>query len=207
MVVLKVRFRKIEDFLDNFDSSGNGILFCPTTSAFEEGSRVIVDLRFPGLPNRSMILGTVLSWRSALPRLRVRAGARVAFEESERPKRDFLLDVAAGNGDRYRKRKHVRLPIHVPVAWRPSSSSDYEEGRLGEISQGGAFLKVPVSLPVGTEIVLRLDLPGSQAPMLVTGKVAYNLGGKGNGIRFIYRDGGGSRRIHEMLRRIQDTPF
>ncbi len=207
MIILKVRFRKVDEFLNNFSPENNGSLFCPTTTSLEPGQTVIVDLRFPGLPNRSMILGQVQSWRPALPRLRVRAGAVVEFAESERIKRDFLMDVAAGNGARYKKRKHVRLPVTLPVVWRPSESPEFEQAGLNEISLGGAFLQAPVRLPIGTEVVLRLDLPGSQAPITLAGKVAYNLDGKGNGIRFIYRDGGGSRRIREMLRRIQAHPL
>ena len=42
----------------------------------------------------------------------------------------------------------------------------------------------------------------NSAPMDITGRVAYHSPG-GVGIKFIYRDGGGSRRIRELIRRIR----
>jgi hypothetical protein len=54
----------------------------------------------------------------------------------------------------------------------------------------------------GTEVVLELLPPGGAAPMPITGRVAYHSGA-GMGLKFLYRDGGGSRRIRELIRRIR----
>ena len=57
---------------------------------------------------------------------------------------------------------------------------------------------------MGTEIVLELLPPGGAAPMPITGRVAYHTP-SATGLKFIYRDGGGSRRIRELIRRIRQA--
>lgn len=203
MEIIRIRFKNAEDFLEYYKDDEGPQLFCPTTTRLNEGSEIIVDINFPELPNRAMVRGEVVWWRPALPRLRVRAGALVAVDEEESDKIDFLMDVAEGNGDKYHKRKFVRLPVDVPVRWRPHESAEYRSGDLNEISVGGALLKSHETLPVDTEIVLELTLPGAKAPTTLAGRVTYTKDGLGNGIKFLYRDGGGSRRIREIIRRIQ----
>ena len=203
MEIIRIRFKTAEDFLEYYKDDEGPQLFCPTTTRLNEGSEIIVDINFPELPNRAMVRGEVVWWRPALPRLRVRAGALVAVDEEEYDKIDFLMDVAEGNGDKYHKRKFARLPVDVPVRWRPHESAEFRSGDLNEISVGGALLKSHETLPIGTEIVLELTLPGAKAPTTLAGRVTYTKDGFGNGIKFLYRDGGGSRRIREIIRRIQ----
>jgi len=52
--------------------------------------------------------------------------------------------------------------------------------------------------------VLELLPPGGAAPMPITGRVAYHTS-SATGLKFIYRDGGGSRRIRELIRRIRQS--
>ena len=97
MLILKTRFRSKREFLEAYNEDlPNGGLFCPTTRALEENDPVVVELHFPGLPNKMLMRGEVVWWRSALPRLRVRAGAMVTFLEDEEQKRDFILATAEG---------------------------------------------------------------------------------------------------------------
>ena len=78
MQILKVRFRTNSEFEANYQGDlMSGGLFCPTTAPLDRGEPVIVELSAPALPNKVLIRGTVRSWRPALPRLRVRAGAVV----------------------------------------------------------------------------------------------------------------------------------
>lgn len=203
MEIIRIRFKNADNFLEYYKNEEGPQLFCPTTTRLNEGSDIIVDINFPELPNRAMLRGEVLWWRPALPRLRVRAGALVAVYENEHDKIDFLMDVAEGNGDKYHKRKYARLPVNVPVRWRTNESAEYHEAHLSEISVGGALLKSPDTLPVRTEIVMEITIPGAKAPTTLAGRVTFINEGLGNGIKFLYRDGGGSRRIREVIRRIQ----
>jgi Tfp pilus assembly protein PilZ len=204
MQILKARFHGREDFLEAYQADPpGGALFVATTTPLEADENVIVELVCDGLPNKVLFRGTVLAWRPALPRLRVRAGATVAFAPEEEEKRRFILAALAGELKPPR-RKHTRIPVAVPVRFRVPGTADMTNGQLTEISVGGALLLSPKeeSIALGTEVVLEILPPGGAAPMPITGRVAYHTPA-GNGLKFIYRDGGGSRRIRELIRRIR----
>jgi Tfp pilus assembly protein PilZ len=204
MQILKARFHGRDDFLEAYQPDPpNGALFVATTTPLEADENVIVELVCDGLPNKVLFRGTVLAWRPALPRLRVRAGATVAFAPEEEEKRRFILAALAGELQPP-KRKHTRIPVAVPVRYRLPGTADMLTGQLTEISVGGALLLAPNQepIPLGTEVVLEILPPGGAAPMPITGRVAYHAA-NGNGLKFIYRDGGGSRRIRELIRRIR----
>jgi Tfp pilus assembly protein PilZ len=204
MQILKARFHGRDDFMEAYqpDPPG-GALFVATTTPLEADENVIVELVCDGLPNKVLFRGTVLAWRPALPRLRVRAGATVSFAPEEEEKRRFILAALAGELSPP-KRKHTRIPVAVPVRYRMPGTADMSQGHLTEISVGGALLMAPHQgeITLGTEIVLEILPPGGAAPMPITGRVAYHAS-NGNGLKFIYRDGGGSRRIRELIRRIR----
>jgi Tfp pilus assembly protein PilZ len=203
MQILKARFHGRADFLEAYQSDvPSGALFVATTTPLEADENVIVELVCDGLPNKVLFRGTVMSWRPALPRLRVRAGATVAFAPEEDEKRRFILAALSGEVNAP-KRKHTRIPVAVPVRYRLPGTAEMQSGNLTEISVGGALLVTgPKPLDLGTEVVLELLPPGGAAPMPITGRVAYHAN-IGTGLKFIYRDGGGSRRIRELIRRIR----
>lgn len=202
MRVLKARFRDKQEFLEAYDGElPHGGLFCATTTALAPEESVLVEINFSELPNKMILRGTVVSWRPALPRLRVRAGAVVAFAEDEGEKRDFLLDVAAGRRPGAVKRKHTRLPVEMPVRWRTASSTDLQDALLRDISIGGAQLITHDAIDIDEDIVLEITAPGGARPVPIAGKIS-NATASGYGVRFIYRDGGGSRRLREVVRRL-----
>jgi Tfp pilus assembly protein PilZ len=202
MQIIKTRFHDKREFLDAYnDDLPHGGLFCPTTTALNEREPVLVELHFPGLPNKMILRGKVLWWRSALPRLRVRAGAMVAFDEPEREKKDFILEIAAGQRESGIKRRHARIPISLAIRWRPADTSGLFEGELREISIGGALLFTSETLTLGDEIIIEVVTPGGADPISIAGKVTFASDG-GNGIRFLYREGGGSQRLREVVRRL-----
>jgi Tfp pilus assembly protein PilZ len=202
MQILKARFRNTRDFLEAYNEDlPSGGLFCPTTRALDENEPVVVEIHFPGLPNKIMLRGKVLWWRGALPRLRVRAGAMVAFEEPEQEKKDFVLEIASGQRASGIKRRHARIPISMKIQWRHADASALYESELHEISIGGALLVTEETLQMGDELILQFITPGGAIPISITGKVTFQSPA-GSGIRFIYRDGGGSQRLREVVRRL-----
>ncbi len=202
MRILKARFRSGRDFLEAYNADlPAGGLFCPTTRPLEENEAVVAEIHFPGLANKMLVRGAVVWWRAALPRLRVRAGAMVAFTEAEREKRDYILEVAAGRRQEGIKRRHPRIPIEMQVQWRPSDSPLLRESALREISVGGALLVTEEQLHVGDEIIIEFTTPGGAQPISVAGKITYRSPA-GSGVRFMYRDGGGSQRLREVVRRL-----
>jgi len=200
MRFLRAKFQGQSDFLESYQSdSPTGGLFIATTQPLEQDASVIVELVCDGLPNKVLIKGSVKSWRPALPRLRVRAGAMVTFDAEEDTKREFVLKTLAGEISPPRRR-HVRIPVQLASRYRIAGSTDTKEAEILEISVGGALLG-GVDVPLGTELVVDLVPPGGQAPIEITGRVSYHTP-QGSGLRFMYRDGGGSRRLRELIRRI-----
>ena len=87
MNILRVRCRSAEEFRSFYNTDHpDGGIFCPTTKQLEPEAEVVVEIVCKVLPNRVFVRGTVVSWRPALPRLRVRAGALVRFAPEEATK-------------------------------------------------------------------------------------------------------------------------
>ncbi len=204
MQILKVRFRTNSEFAESYqaDLSGGG-LFCPTTTPLRAGTPVICELTVPALPNKVLIRGTVKAWRPALPRLRVRAGATVEFASEEAEKRDFIVETVKGTRAAAPRRKHTRLPVELPVRWRRVEIPDFQTGGLSEISVGGALLTAAEKLELGVEVILEVTPPGAVSPLAIAGKISYHSPTGAMGVKFQYRDGGGSRRLRELVRRLR----
>src|SRR5690349_21535879 len=133
MQFIKARFHSRDEFLEAYSREmPHGGLFVPTTTPLEPGTPIVVDLACDGLPNKVMFRARVHSWRPALPRLRVRAGALVAFDAEEREKREFVLATLGGANRDSPKRRHSRIPVHVPVRFRVSETTEEIEGELVE---------------------------------------------------------------------------
>ncbi len=206
MEILKVRFRTNNEFESSWQTElEHGGLFCATTAPLEENQRVIIELSAPALPNKVLIRGIVRSWRPALPRLRVRAGAVVEFDEAEREKRDFVLGTIQGDRGPAPRRRHTRLPVAIGVRYRTVEHAEFSDSQLTEISVGGAMLSTPEPLPIDTDVILEITPPGAVRPISISGKATYHSPTGGTGLKFIYRDGGGSRRLRELVRRLRQS--
>jgi Tfp pilus assembly protein PilZ len=206
MQILKVRFRTNSEFEANYQSDlTSGGLFCPTTAPLDRGEPVIVELSAPALPNKVLIRGTVRSWRPALPRLRVRAGAVIEFDAAEADKRDFVVETISGDRTPASRRRHTRLPVAVPVRYRTTDSAELIDSSLSEISVGGAMLATPSPLPLETDVILEITPPGAVRPISISGKATYHLPTGSTGLKFLYRDAGGSRRLRELVRRLRQS--
>ena len=130
MNILRVRCRNLEEFEEYYlPDVPNGGVFCPTTTELAPGTAVVVEMACDGLPNKVLIRGNVTAWRPALPRMRIRAGATVAFEAEEADKRDFVVQTLRGERPTTRKRKHTRIPIGIPCKIRLTSALEFTDGR------------------------------------------------------------------------------
>src|SRR5262245_19824384 len=167
MNILKLRIKSADEWGELYQTDlPNGGLFVPTTTELEAGDTAVVELASPQLPNKVMIRTAVRSWRPALPRLRVRAGAVVEFEGDEITKRDFVADVFSGKREgEIPRRRQSRLPVSIPVKFRLTSSAAFQDGAISEISVGGAMLNTMSPLPLDSDIVLEVVPPGGAAPL------------------------------------------
>ncbi len=204
MIILKLRIRTAEEWLELAPTLGEPI-FVPTTDEIDKGQQVIVEVASQILPNKVLIRGTVVSWRPALPRMRVRAGATVEVVGDEQIKLTFLGDVLSGKRTDFARRKHHRLPVSVAVRYRLAQSSSYVESAISEIGVGGALLTTREPLPIDSELTLEVVPPGAAAPIAIAGKVSYHVPSGGSGLRFMTRDGDGDRRLRELIRRLRES--
>jgi type IV pilus assembly protein PilZ len=108
------------------------------------------------------------------------------------------------------KREHIRAPIELKVEYKKMNTffADYTKN----ISKGGTFIKTDKPLPVGTEFLFRLVIPGLADPVEIKGTVVWiNASGAvshpeveelGMGIRFVYRDDAHRRGFESMVEKM-----
>jgi len=204
MVILKLRIRTADEWREL--APGESVaepVFVPTTDELESGQNVIVEISSQLLPNKVLIRGAVQSWRPALPRMRVRAGATIELVSEEQTKLTFLHEVFAGKRTDVPRRRHHRLPVSVAVRYRLANSSTWVDCAISEIGVGGALLTTETPIPIDTEITIEVVPPGAAAPISIAGKVSYHVPNGGSGVRFVSRDGDGDRRLRELIRRLR----
>jgi hypothetical protein len=204
MVILKLRIKTAEEWREL--APGEAVsdpVFVPTTDELQTGQNVIVEIASNLLPNKVLIKGIVQSWRPALPRMRVRAGATVQLDAEEQTKLTFLHDVLSGKRTDVQRRRHHRLPVQVSCRYRVANSPTFVDCAISEIGVGGALLTTTDPLPLETELTVEITPPGAAAPIAIAGRVSYHVPSGGTGLRFVSRDGDGDRRLRELIRRLR----
>jgi Tfp pilus assembly protein PilZ len=204
VVILKLRIRTAEEWRELAPSeSVTEPVFVPTTDELEAGQQVIIEVSSNILPNKVLIRGTVQTWRPALPRMRVRAGAQIELATDEQTKLTFLHDVFSGKRTDVPRRRHHRLPVSVTCRYRIANSASFVDSAISEIGVGGALLTTNEPLPIETELTIEVIPPGAAAAIEIAGRVSYHVPTGGSGLRFVSRDGDGDRRLRELIRRLR----
>src|ERR1043165_7661762 len=139
MVILKLRIRTADEWRELAPSdSVTDPVFVPTPDEREPQQPVIIEISSQLLPNKVLIRGTVQSWRPALPRMRVRAGATIDLSPDEQTKLTFLHEVFSGKRTDVPRRRHHRLPVSVAVRYRLAKSSSFVHSAIREIGVAAA---------------------------------------------------------------------
>jgi uncharacterized protein (TIGR02266 family) len=207
MRILRARYRGGDEFMRHYQPSlvGGGVFF-PTREAIPLGTPVIVEVRFPGLCNKQLLRGFIAWRRAGKHRTKLRAGLGIEFLAAESKRRDFVIAVAKGEIVEMITRRHRRLPVTLVANWRVICDRDQHHSHVEDIGPGGAFLRTTEFLPPGTEIVLDVTPPGSLRPLEIAAKVCWTRhteGEEGIGVEFKSRDAGGTRRLKELVRRLE----
>jgi PilZ domain len=204
MNILRLRIKSADEWRELAPSENvTEPIFVPTTDELKSGEQVIVEISSNLLPNKVLIRGAVQSWRPALPRMRVRAGATVQLDVDEQVKLTFLHDVLSGKRTDVPRRRHHRLPVQFACRYRVANSPSFIDSAISEIGVGGALLTTPAPLPLDTELTVEVTPPGAAAPIAIAGRVSYHAPSGGSGLRFVSRDGDGDRRLRELIRRLR----
>jgi Tfp pilus assembly protein PilZ len=189
-------------------SGGNGGVFCPTRRKLQVGDTVQVKIRLGRRQPPMLIHGRVAWRRPGRHLLKIRAGIGVEFLPGEQAKCEYLLEMASSGASIHSRRRHERVPVDLPITWRPVGSNLGLQGRLRDVGRGGAFVLSPATVPYQSQVVLEITPPGAQIPMAFIGRVAWTgKAGDENvfGIEWRARDAGGGRRIKELVRRLTNA--
>ena len=140
MVILRLRIKTADEWREL--APGEAVaepIFVPTTDELQSGQSVIVEVSSNLLPNKVLIRGAVQSWRPALPRMRVRAGATVQLDTDEQIKLTFLHDVLSGKRTDVSRRGHSRLPVQFACRYRVANSSRVR--RLRDLARSASAVR------------------------------------------------------------------
>lgn len=103
------------------------------------------------------------------------------------------------------RRSNARRAIELKVEYKRLNTffADYTKN----ISRGGTFIKTRRALPIGTEFMFKLFVPGRDQPLTIHGEVQRIIGEadgvpdeeQGMAIKFIYREGDTQKEISEAV--------
>ena len=100
------------------------------------------------------------------------------------------------------RRIDARRPIELKVEYKRLNTffADYTKN----ISRGGTFIKTTRPLPVGTEFLFKLFVPGRDEPLTIHGEVQRIIEGSdteeaGMAIKFVYREGDPQAEIARVV--------
>jgi type IV pilus assembly protein PilZ len=205
MTILKTLCRTASEFSDRYLAElPTGGLFIPTRLALAVGEPVVVSVRIGPRADPVLLRGSVAWRRPGKHSTKTKAGIGVEFLRSETQGRDYLLALARGDTSVASARRHQRLPIDLPMRWQVPGSAEDRPGVLRDIGRGGAFVRTDEPIQ-GTDVVLKVAPPGAEIAMPVSARIAWVAPGNdaGFGVSWRARDAGGSRRIKELVRRME----
>ena len=110
-------------------------------------------------------------------------------------------DSLRANHFRSQSRKGVSLPGALRAA--DSDVNWNRDGRVIDLSLGGACVETSDSVPAGTSVELVIDTPHLWDPLTLSGAIAWEHslepGGARLGVRFNHANGGSVRILTELL--------
>lgn len=98
-----------------------------------------------------------------------------------------ILDCDAGDPNDdvtvAERRRHDRVNLAVPVEFKPEGADCFTHAETSDISCGGCYVEMGITLPVGTRLELHLWL--NEKKLSTTAVVVTHHPSFGNGIQFI----------------------
>jgi type IV pilus assembly protein PilZ len=114
----------------------------------------------------------------------------------------FLVWLGVAEDPDRERRADARSPIELKVEYKRLNTffADYTKN----ISRGGTFIKTTRPLPVGTEFLFKLFVPGRDAPLTIHGEVQRIIDESadedaGMAIKFVYREGDPQAEIARVV--------
>jgi hypothetical protein len=199
MRLITVAFPSAAAFLAAYDENS---IFARTRTDGGPGEVVLVEISFPGLPNRPLVRATVSDRR------REEDGLCLTFSDDDSSTRDFLVGLARGElrVESTVQRDHKRFPAALPVEYRVADSAEVRYSLLDDLGAGGCFVRAVSTPPVGARVVVCIRTPDGDE-LRLDGVVAWvrSQPVHGFGVDFERTPGDAQRRLRMLLRQAQET--
>jgi hypothetical protein len=215
--ILFATFDSAEQFLRRLADDGGGVtptLMIRTRARYAAQEQVILEIGFPGLPNRILARAVALGGEppaatgrrpSALPDSDQQL---FRFARGEDHKRDFLIAVASGSATASWTRRHRRFPLRLPVRFALDGESTPLRGdaETEDLGAGGMSLRTTRTFPEGARVTVVLE-PGDGADAIeLAGHVVWTRKGdgvSGVGVQFDRLADEDRRRLRRLLRAVK----
>jgi len=197
--IIATRFRDSDHFLRSVDPGAGpaGEVSLHTRASHTRGREVVLEVRWPALPNRVYL--------RAEARKTTWTGRRVfRLLDGERSKMRFMIRMATGRGPAPAIRVHRRYCVRLPVEWRPFGAREMMTGMAEDISVGGVRI-VGAFFPIAVrdQVVVRMRAESAAQDLILTGVVRHvNLPSEHEmalGIMFQHRSSGEQRSLRRLL--------
>jgi Tfp pilus assembly protein PilZ len=201
--ILYAPFVSADDFLGRLEvgeDAEQGNLTVATKARYEPGEVVVLEIGFPGLPNRILTRSHFKGEKGGEAIFQLQAG--------EAHKRDFLVAVASGRASASWQRKSRRFPLRLPARFIVDGSEVPLRGdaETEDVNRKGVFLKTARTLPEGARVTIVLDPCDGSAEMEFQGRVVYTRtenGSDGVGVQFDRLNSDDSKRLRRMIRDVK----
>jgi uncharacterized protein (TIGR02266 family) len=199
MRLVTLAFPSAAAFLTSID---DGVITAATRTDAVLGEQLLVEISFPGLPNRALVRATVDGL------LIDEEGLRVRVSEEDSSTKDFMLRIARGELKMSAHREHKRFPASLAVGYTRDGGAEEHKGIVDDLGAGGTFVVTETPPPVGTRVKLTIEVPESR-PVTADGVVAWVKTGPGAdagfGVDFDALEGDDGRRLRALLRKASET--
>ncbi len=206
MKILFATFESPDDFLDRLDlpaegDSGDATLRVQTKARYDQGESIILEIGYPGLPNRILTRVTAGEAKGD-------SEQAFCFAEGEEHKRDFLIAVASGRATASWKRRHRRFPMRMPARFVVEGEDVPLRGdaETEDMGSGGVSLKTSRTLPDGAKVTIILEPGDGSDEIEFTGRVVWNRNDDtvtGVGVQFESLSGDHMKRLRRMIRDVK----
>lgn len=188
-----------EEFLASYHPADGGTLSTRTRTDGTIGEDVLIEISFPGLPNKALVRAQVMG-------IAFEHGLRFAFDPADSTTRDFLLQVANGEVTvEATHRANARFPSALHATWASTGGTPCAT-MVEDLSAGGAFVRATEPPAVATEVELAIVAPGGET-LTATGTVAWLRQGTnpGFGVEFAELGPETGRKLRAMLRHASES--
>jgi hypothetical protein len=199
MRLVTLAFPSAAAFLTSYD---DGVVTVATRTDAVLGEQLLVEISFPGLPNRALM-------RAVVDGLLIdEEGLRVKISDADASTCDFMLRIAKGELKMSAHREHKRFPASLAVTYTIDEGKDVHQGVVDDLGAGGTFVLTQSPPPVGTHAALTISVPEGKE-VSAKGVVAWVKTGPGAnagfGVDFDPLEGDDGRRLRALLRKASET--